>query len=119
MKLNVAALLLMAGIAAAPLSAYSADAVENKETMREKAGETKQKVKRVSKDASITTKVKGKFAKDAEVSALKIRVKTKGAVVTLSGNAKSDAEKSKAETLASDVEGVKSVTNNIKVAAAK
>lgn len=119
MKFNVATLLLIAGIAAAPLSAYSADAAENKETVREKAGETKQKVKRVSKDSSITTKVKGAFAKDADVSALKIRVKTKGGVVTLAGNAKSDAEKSKAEDLAKAVEGVKSVTNNIKVAASK
>ena len=120
MKLKISTLLLIAGIAAAPFSAYAADAaVEKKETMKEKAGETKQKVKRVSKDASITTKVKAKFAKDSEVSALKVRVKTKGGVVTLAGKAKSDAEKSKAEDLAKEVEGVKSVTNNITVAAPK
>src|SRR6185295_5866749 len=119
MKLNFATILVIAGVSLAPLSAYAADAAENKETIKEKASETKKKVKRVSKDTSITTKVKAKFAKDSDVSAMKIHVKTKNSVVTLSGKAKSDMEKSKAEDLAKDTEGVKSVTNNIKVAAPK
>ena len=131
MKLNFATLLVIAGLSAAPFAAYAADAPadtkptmkekagDTKETVKEKASETKSKVKRVSKDTSITTKVKAKFAKDSDVSALKIHVKTKSGVVTLTGKAKSDAEKSKAEDLAKEVEGVKSVTNNIKVAASK
>src|SRR2546429_9722195 len=117
MKLNFATLLVIAGVSLAPLSAYAADAPESKETMKEKASETKSKVKRVSKDTSITTKIKAKFAKDSDVSAMKIHVKTKNGVVTLSGNAKSDTEKSKAEDLAKEVEGVKSVNNNVKIAA--
>lgn len=120
MKLNFATLLVIAGMSAAPFAAYAADAAsEPKPTMKEKASETTQKVKRVSKDSSITTKVKAKFAKDSDVSARKIHVKTKNGVVTLTGNARSDAEKSKAEDLAKEIEGVKSVTNNIKVAAPK
>ena len=116
MKRNFATLLVIAGLAAAPLTVYSSDATE---TTKEKASETKKEVKRVSKDSSITTKVKAKYAEDSDVSALKIHVKTKSGVVTLSGKAKTDAEKSKAEDLAKEIEGVKSVKNNIKVAAAK
>lgn len=119
MKLKFATLLVIAGVSFAPFAAYSADVAEGKETMKEKATETKRKVKRVSKDTAITTKVKAKFAKDNDVSAMKIHVKTKAGVVTLTGTAKSDMEKSKAEDLAKDTEGVKSVRNNIKVAAPK
>ena len=131
MKLNFATLLLIAGMSVAPYAAYAADtasdtkptmkekASEATETVKEKASETKSKVKRVSKDTSITTKIKAKFAKDSDVSAMKIHVKTKNGIVTLSGNAKSDTEKSKAEDLAKEVEGVKSVNNNVKIAASK
>lgn len=119
MKHNFATLLLIAGIAAAPLAAYSADSMENKETMKEKATEAKTKVKRVSKDTSITTKVKASFAKDTDVSAMRIHVKTKHGVVRLTGKAKSAEESSKAEDIAKNIEGVKSVKNDIKVAAAK
>ncbi len=119
MKRNFATLLVIAGISLAPLAGYAADAADNKETMKEKATVAKQKVKRVSKDTSITTKVKAKFAEDSDVSAMRIHVKTKGGIVTLTGKAKSAEEASKAEDIAKNTEGVKSVTNNIKVAAAK
>jgi hyperosmotically inducible periplasmic protein len=68
----------------------------------------------------ITTKIKAEFAKDTQVSALKIHVDTddKG-VVTLSGNAKSSAEADKAVMIAKNTKGVVSVTNNIKVQAKK
>src|SRR6186997_3240405 len=75
-----------------------------------------QSVKEGASDAAITTKVKAAYAKDKDVSMMNIKVDTdyKG-VVTLSGTAKSQMEADKAVTLAKDVNGVTSVTNNIKV----
>jgi hyperosmotically inducible protein len=67
------------------------------------------------KDTAITTKVKAKFVEDKTVSATKIHVKTTNGVVRLTGSAKSSEESSKAAELAREVDGVKSVRNNIKV----
>ena len=69
-------------------------------------------------DAMITTKIKAEFAKDKQVSAMRIKVDTddKGAV-TLSGNAKSKAEADQAEKIARDTKGVTSVKNDIMVQA--
>jgi hyperosmotically inducible protein len=64
-------------------------------------------------DASITTQVKAKFAEDKTVGAMSIQVETLRGVVQLSGFAKSAAERSQAEALASRVKGVKSVRNDI------
>jgi osmotically-inducible protein OsmY len=66
-------------------------------------------------DTWITTKVKAKFVEDKQVSATDVHVKTLNGVVELTGNAKSMEESSKAASLARDIKGVKSVTNNIKV----
>jgi osmotically-inducible protein OsmY len=64
-------------------------------------------------DATITTRVKAKFAEDPTVSALAISVETLKGTVQLSGFAKSAAEKAKAEALAREVSGVSSVRNDI------
>lgn len=69
-------------------------------------------------DATITTRVKTRFAKDPTVSAMRIKVDTMKGVVQLSGFAKSEAERKQAETLASSVPGVKDVHNDIKVESA-
>jgi len=69
-------------------------------------------------DTVITTKVKALYAKDKDVSFRTVEVKTVNGVVHLSGTAKSKAEADKAASMARDVEGVKSVTNEIRVAAA-
>jgi hyperosmotically inducible protein len=68
-------------------------------------------------DAAITAKIKTEYAKDKEVSALKINVDTdnKGAV-TLKGNVKSQAEADKAVKIAKDTKGVTSVKSELKVA---
>ena len=69
-------------------------------------------------DAMITTKIKAEFAKDKQVSAMRIKVDTddKGAV-TLSGNARSMAESDQAARIARDTKGVTSVKNDIMVQA--
>ncbi|MEO8441472.1 MAG: BON domain-containing protein [Betaproteobacteria bacterium] len=84
---------------------------KNSDKPRTAAGKSDQPVK----DTTITTKVKAKFIEDKSVSATNIHVKTVNGVVRLTGSAKSSDESSKAAELAREVEGVKSVTNNIKV----
>lgn len=66
-------------------------------------------------DATITTRVKAKFAKDPVVSAMAISVETLKGTVQLSGFAKSSLEKNKAEALARQTPGVKDVANEIEV----
>ena len=64
-------------------------------------------------DATLTTRVKAKFAENPVVSALAIQVETLNGTVQLSGFAKSAQEKATAEALAREVSGVKSVRNDI------
>ncbi len=66
-------------------------------------------------DATITTRVKAKFAEDSTVSAMAISVETLKGVVQLSGFAKSNAERSKAEDLARATPGVVNIKNDIVV----
>ena len=66
-------------------------------------------------DATITTRVKARFAEDKTVDATSIRVETLNGTVMLSGFAKSASEKSTAESLARQVNGVKAVRNEIAV----
>jgi osmotically-inducible protein OsmY len=66
-------------------------------------------------DATLTTRVKAKFAEDKTVSAMAIKVETFKGVVQLSGVAKSATEKSQAEKLARETSGVTGVRNDIVV----
>lgn len=66
-------------------------------------------------DAGITTAVKAKYAEDKTVAATSISVETMKGVVQLSGFAKSQAEKDRAESLARDTKGVMGVKNSIVV----
>jgi len=95
---------LMVGALLAPVAAHAAEQ------------STTQGVKEAVSDSAITTKIKAKFAKDKQVSAMDISVDTddKG-VVTLTGNAKSKAEAAKAGKIAHDTKGVHAVKNDIVV----
>ena len=66
-------------------------------------------------DATLTARVKAKFAEDQTVSAMAISVETLKGVVQLSGFAKSSDEKQMAERLARTTSGVVSVRNDIAV----
>jgi osmotically-inducible protein OsmY len=66
-------------------------------------------------DASITAQVKSSLLSHHSTSALKTSVSTTDGVVTLSGIAKNDAEKSLVTKLATDINGVTSVINNMTV----
>lgn len=67
--------------------------------------------------ASITAAVNAGLIKDTELSAIKIDVDTKDGVVTLTGEAPSQAAKDRAGDIAKAVEGVSSVNNNLTVKA--
>src|SRR5215467_6454496 len=66
-------------------------------------------------DTGITAKVKGKLAEDSQTSAIKISVSTTNGVVTLGGTVPTDTEKSRAEQIARQTDGVKKVVNEINV----
>lgn len=66
-------------------------------------------------DSVITTKVKAKFVEDKAVSALNIAVETYKGTVQLSGFANNQTEISRAVQLASEVQGVRSVKNDIRL----
>lgn len=66
-------------------------------------------------DASITAKVKSALLADEQVKGMRINVDTANQMVTLTGQAQSSAAKQRAEQLALQVDGVKSVQNNITV----
>lgn len=67
-------------------------------------------------DASITAQVKGALLSHRSTSALKTKVTTVDGVVTVSGEAKNDAEKSLVTKLVNDVAGVNRVVNNMTIA---
>jgi len=115
---------LLAILAIAALSMPALSFAQAKQSTTEKVKEnvkdTTAKVKENVKDSVITTKIKAEYAKDKNVSFRRIRVDTDDSgVVTLSGTARSKAEKEKAATIAKNTEGVSSVKNKIKVQAKK
>jgi osmotically-inducible protein OsmY len=66
-------------------------------------------------DAGIAAKVKGKLAEDSQTSAIKIGVSTTDGVVTLSGTVPTGTEKTRAEQIARQTDGVKKVVDDITV----
>lgn len=64
-------------------------------------------------DTAITTSVKARFVDNKDVDASAISVETLNGTVLLSGFAKSNTEKLRAEEIARAVNGVKSVKNEI------
>ena len=67
-------------------------------------------------DSTIATKIKSKFVADKTVEASDIKVTVFEGTVQLSGFAKSTAEVTRAEQIARDTSGVKSVKNDIRLA---
>jgi len=66
-------------------------------------------------DTVITTQIKSRFFDNKDVAGSSISVETLKGTVMLSGFAKSAKEKSIAESIARDVNGVKSVKNEIAI----
>jgi osmotically-inducible protein OsmY len=68
-------------------------------------------------DASITAQVKGSLLSHRSTSVLNTKVTTTDGVVTLGGTAKNAAEKDLVTKLVTDINGVKSVVNNMVIEA--
>lgn len=68
-------------------------------------------------DATITAKVKSQLLADADVSALNVNVTTYKGQVQLSGYVDNPNQRSKAEQIAKNVNGVRSVSNDLIVKA--
>ena len=66
-------------------------------------------------DATITTQVKAKMIDNKQVDAGAIKVETLNGTVMLSGFAKNETERATAEGIAKNVNGVKSVKNQIAI----
>ena len=97
-------------------------AAEIKGEMKQESQQAKDSVNRAvdqagdkMKDASITTAVNAELARDAELSALRINVDTASGRVVLRGTAPNDASRERATSLASRVNGVVSVDNQLSV----
>jgi len=67
-------------------------------------------------DSWITTKVKATLAQDSATPAKDIHVNTKSGVVVLTGNVLTKDQKTKAESDARTIKGVKDVENQLVVA---
>lgn len=68
-------------------------------------------------DASITAQVKLALSSRRSTSALRTKAVTQDGVVTLTGEAKNQAEKDLVGKLTRDIDGVRSVTNNMTIKA--
>jgi osmotically-inducible protein OsmY len=106
MKITVPTLvsLLALGLGAATFSGCAGTAT------RESTGE-------YIDDATITTKVKAAFVKDPIVKAIDVKVDTFKSIVQLSGFVETQEQKSRAEQLATGIQGVQRVQNNISIKA--
>ena len=89
--------------------------VKNNIVVKEMASTSGTTVGEKIDDASITSQVKFALLSHKATSALKTKVTTNEGVISITGEAASDAEKSLVTKLAQDVRGVQSVNNNMTV----
>ncbi len=68
-----------------------------------------------AQDAATTSKIKAKLLADDIVPSRKVKVETSDGVVQLSGTVENQAQSARAESIASAIEGVKSVKNDLSV----
>jgi hyperosmotically inducible protein len=106
--------ILMALVAAAPLTAGAADTADK---AKEKAQTTTQEAKTMVTDSWVTSKTKISLFADERVKGTQISVDTAKGVVHLRGKVDSAEAKSAASDIAGGVEGVKSVKNDLQVVA--
>jgi hyperosmotically inducible periplasmic protein len=100
--------------------AQNREKVQDKLPTAEERAKNRETVSKGASNAALTTKVKSALAKDAGFKTLgKIDVDSNEGVVTLKGRVESAEAKKKAEQIAKQVDGVKSVKNQLRVEAAK
>ena len=107
MNIKLIGTCLIAGAQILSVTAYAADSDTDRSSGRA-----------FVKDSVITTKVKAELAKEKPSTLVKVSVDTdKSGIVVLSGTAKSQFDKDRAEAIARNVSGVKMVENNIAIKA--
>lgn len=108
------AVILMALVAAAPLTAGAADTATK---AKEQAQTTTQEAKTMVTDSWVTSKTKIALFADERVKGTQVSVDTTKGVVHLRGKVDSAEAKSAAGEITQGVEGVKSVKNDLQVVA--
>ena len=108
------AAILMALVAAVPVTAGAADTADK---VKDKAQTTTQEAKTMVTDSWVTSKTKISLFADERVKGTQVSVDTTKGVVHLRGKVDSDEAKSAANEITKGVEGVKSVTNDLQVVA--
>lgn len=94
--------------------AKAGDAMKDATQKAEASGaKTVQSLAGKADDAAITASLATEFAKDADLSAIRIDIDTKDGNVTLDGPAPTAAARDKATTLAKSIKGVTSVSNKL------
>lgn len=77
--------------------------------------ETETQIKDFASDTVITTEAKGKLMAADNIPSMNISVKTEQGVVHLTGNVKTEDQKTKAESVVRSINGVKNVQNDLTV----
>ncbi len=107
-----------AKVRAASSMARAGESIKEVTQQAEASGKkTAQSVSEVVDDMAVTARVSAEFARDVELSALKIDVSTKNGRVTLKGPAPTNAAKDKASAIAKAIKGVMEVDNQLVVKA--
>jgi hyperosmotically inducible periplasmic protein len=91
--------------------------VKNEMTIAATAPKPDQTVGDKIDDASITAQVKGSLLSHRSTSVISTKVSTSDGIVTLGGTARNAAQKDLVTKLATDINGVKSVVNNMTIEA--
>lgn len=107
-KISLTALLLLGVLPFGAIAGGTEQPVSGRATTEKSAGE-------YIDDAAITAKVKAAFIQEEAVKATEINVDTFKGVVQLSGFATSPTDVNRAVQVASNVPGVKSVKNDIRL----
>ena len=81
----------------------------------EKTAAVASQAKAALDDGALTAKIKSKMALDDSVKALNIHVDTTNGIVTVSGTARSEAERQRALQLAKETNGVREVVDRLVV----
>lgn len=81
----------------------------------EKTAAAASQAKAALDDGALTAKIKSKMALDDSVKALNIHVDTTNGIVTVSGTARSEAERQRALQLAKETNGVREVVDRLVV----
>ena len=90
-----------------------AEVKEAAKEVQSAASQATSSMKTSTQDSVITTKVNAELVKDPSLSAMKINVDTSEGRVVLKGSAPSDSARARATLLASAIEGVKNVDNQL------